>query len=267
MPSSRVDYDAIAELYDSQPYREKSPDPELTAFIASRAPTETLAVLDIACGTGNQLVADRAVVPDAFMTGVDGSFGMLRQARRKSADIAWVQADSAALPFPDASFDFVGCQYAFHHFRDKAGMIREALRVLRPGGRFVTYNVCPHECRDWLYYTYFPEMLARDLADFWPPDAIVAEMSGAGFASPRAEPRHLHFDHDLGDLLAEVKRRDSNSQLMTLPDEAYAAGLARLERDVTERSAPPVRADHLCFLTICGDKPAMMDRPNRGRKP
>ena len=66
----------------------------------------------------------------------------------------------------------VSCQYAFHHFRDKAGMLREAFRVLRRGGRFALYNMCAQESDDWLYYAYFPEAKIRDFADFWPPDAI-----------------------------------------------------------------------------------------------
>lgn len=267
MPSSRVDYDAIAELYDTQPYREKSPDPEVIAFVAGRLRGKTLALLDIACGTGNQLIANRPIAPKASLVGIDGSLGMLRQARRKAGDIVWAQADSAALPFAAESFDFVGCQYAFHHFHDKAAMIREAYRVMHPGGRLVIYNMCPQECRDWLYYAYFPAALARDLADFWAPDAIAAEMAAAGFAAVAAAPRHIRFDHDLRDLLAAVKRRDSNSQLLTLSDDAYAAGLARIERDLADPMTPQVRADHLCFLTLRGDKPDMMGRPHRGRTP
>src|SRR5262249_2581625 len=80
--------------------------------------------------------------------GLDGSLGMLRQARRKMPDIAWVRGDSAALPFASGSFDFVSCQYAFHHFRDKAGMLREACRILRRRGRFALYNMCPQESDD-----------------------------------------------------------------------------------------------------------------------
>ena len=55
--SSRVDYDAIAELYDSTPHREKSADPELIAFLAGCGPAASLTLLDIACGTGNQQIA------------------------------------------------------------------------------------------------------------------------------------------------------------------------------------------------------------------
>ncbi len=256
--SSRVDYDAIAELYDTQPYREKSADTELAAFLAEGAGAEPLALVDIACGTGNQLIANRSLAPRASMAGVDGSHGMLRQARRKSPDISWVQADAAALPFRAASFDFAACQYAFHHFRGKTEMLRESFRILRPGGRLVIHNMCPQESADWLYYVYFPDALTRDLADFWPPETIVAEMEAAGFAGATVERRHLRFEHDLTELLNAIRRRDMNSQLLTLSDAAYEAGLRRIECDIADRQTPPVRPDHLCFATVGGDKPAIM---------
>jgi ubiquinone/menaquinone biosynthesis C-methylase UbiE len=74
--SSRVDYDAIAELYDSTPHREKSADPELILFLAGCAPAPNLTLLDIACGTGNQQIANRGLTPNAKFVGLDGSLGM-----------------------------------------------------------------------------------------------------------------------------------------------------------------------------------------------
>lgn len=76
-----VNYDAIAHLYDTQPYRAKSVDAELLAFVEQRFPAASLSILDIGCGTGNQLLANRAVVPQARLAGVDRSLGTLRQAQ------------------------------------------------------------------------------------------------------------------------------------------------------------------------------------------
>src|SRR6516225_8844517 len=129
----QIDYDAVAAGYDSQPYRARSVDREFVAFLAGRSPGADVAVLDLGCGTGNQLVANRAAAPTATMVGADRSLGMLRQARGKTAGIAWVQADAAALPFAAGSFDFVGSQFMFHHVPDKESMLAEMLRVLRPG--------------------------------------------------------------------------------------------------------------------------------------
>jgi len=69
--SSGVNYDAIAHLYDLQPHRGKAVDPELVMFIAQRASADSSSILDIACGTGSQLVANRSIVSDAQLVGLD----------------------------------------------------------------------------------------------------------------------------------------------------------------------------------------------------
>jgi ubiquinone/menaquinone biosynthesis C-methylase UbiE len=253
--SPRADYDAVAPLYDSQPGRAREIDPEFLAFLAQRAAAEPLSALDIGCGTGNQLVANRAAAPSARLVGVDRSAGMLRQARRKAPDIAWVRADAAQLPFPALSFDFLGCQFAFHHFRAKADMLREAFRVLRSGGRFVLRNLCPQESADWLCYRYFPEARIVDLQDFWPPEAVMAVMEGAGFTAVAADYEHLRRQQNLSEWIEIVRRRDTCSQLLAIPDAAYEAGVRGVERELADGNAPQLRADHLCLLTIRGDKP------------
>jgi ubiquinone/menaquinone biosynthesis C-methylase UbiE len=251
----RVDYDAIAHLYDAQPHRARAADPQLDK-VASGRDASHLAVLDIGCGTGNQLIANREAWPPIRFVGLDRSFGMLRQARKKAADITWVAADAAALPFAATSFDFVCCQFAFHHIDDKPGMLREALRALRPGGGFVLHNLCPQQSGDWLYYEYFPEARRVDLRDFWAPDTIAAAMKAAGFAAIDTAYRHIAFEEDLAAWLDIVRRRDSCSQLHAISDAAYRAGVARLEHDIVEPSIPPSRHNHLCLVTIRGEAPA-----------
>jgi ubiquinone/menaquinone biosynthesis C-methylase UbiE len=251
----RVNYDLIAHLFDAGPYRAKSVDLELLAFINQRAASDPIAILDIGCGTGSQLVANRSIVPHGRLVGLDRSLGMLRQAQRKSSDIIWVQGDCAMLPFAGQSFDFVACQHALHHVQDKAAMLHSVFRVLRPGGHLVILTLCPQESVDWLYYEYFPEAYAIDLKDFWPPQSIVAVLEAAGFATVTAEHRHLHHEQDMQEWLSVVRRRDVTSQLMVISDEAYAAGLRRLEEGLTDGSTPPTRADHLCLATIRGQRP------------
>ena len=91
MRQPRVDNNAIAELYDSAPYRTRPVDPELLAFLGERPSAAGLTLLDIGCGTGKQLIADRAAVAPAQMVGVDRFVGMLKQAQTKAPQIAWVQ--------------------------------------------------------------------------------------------------------------------------------------------------------------------------------
>jgi ubiquinone/menaquinone biosynthesis C-methylase UbiE len=253
-PSPRVNYDVIAPLYDMQPIRAKTVDPELLAFVEQHAPSELLSISDVGCGTGNQLVANRAVVPHVQLVGVDRSQGMLRQARLKAPDIAWLQAEGAVLPFRAQRFDFITCQYAFHHVQDKAGMLRAVLQVLRPGGRFVLRNICPQEMADWLYYQYFPEARVLALHAFWPPETVVSVMEAVGFVAVAVEREHLRYEQDLQSWLDTVRRRETCSQLLMLPDAAYEAGVHRLERELAVGHAPQVRADHVCFVTIRGER-------------
>jgi demethylmenaquinone methyltransferase/2-methoxy-6-polyprenyl-1,4-benzoquinol methylase len=90
-------------------------------------------ILDACCGTGDLALADRAAGGE--VVGVDFSEAMLARARRKAPEMEWVQADAAALPFPDESFDAVTVGFGIRNLADLEGGLRELARVLKPGGR------------------------------------------------------------------------------------------------------------------------------------
>lgn len=99
------------------------------------------AVLETAAGSG---VVTRALAPllraDARYVVTDLNQPMLdHAAARQGPDvrIEWRQADALALPFADASFDVVCCQFGAMFFPDRVAGYAEARRVLRPGGRLV----------------------------------------------------------------------------------------------------------------------------------
>jgi ubiquinone/menaquinone biosynthesis C-methylase UbiE len=254
----RVDYDQIAAQYDSQPYRSKAVDADLLAFLAERpAQAPPPAILDIGCGTGNQLVANRAALPQALMVGVDPFAGMLRQGSRKDATILWVQADGAALPFPDESFEFITNQFSFHHVERKATMLAEIWRVLGPGGRFVMTNIAPREMLTWAYYRYFPAALAHDLRDFPSQEALRELMTQAGFQQVALTTQENTFQQPLHEFIQTVRRRDTCSQLLTILPEEYQAGLHRLETELAQsQHAAPQIENLVCVLSVHGDKPA-----------
>ncbi len=98
-------------------------------------------VVDVACGTGvvTRAAAER-VGATGTATGVDLAPDMLEVARRTpagGAPIEWYQADAAALPLPDGSYDVALCQMGLMFMDDKPGAIAELHRVLAPGGRVV----------------------------------------------------------------------------------------------------------------------------------
>jgi len=98
-------------------------------------------VLDIGCGTGRLLRRMQARWPAARLTGVDMAEGMVSQARAQTPGARIEQAPAEHLPLPDASVDLVTSTVSFHHWSDQAQGIREAARVLRPGGWFVLADV------------------------------------------------------------------------------------------------------------------------------
>jgi ubiquinone/menaquinone biosynthesis C-methylase UbiE len=99
-------------------------------------------VLDIGCGTGSLLVTIKRKYPEADVVGLDPDPRALARARRKGQRSGiWFQLDQGfadELPYPDGSFDRVLSSFMFHHLEnsDKVKTLREARRVLKPGGRF-----------------------------------------------------------------------------------------------------------------------------------
>ena len=101
------------------------------------------AVLDLACGTGlNFRHIVESVGPKGRIVGVDCTRAMLERARRKAARRRWdgvalVEGDAANLPLAGESCDSVLCSYGMVIIPDYRQAIREAVRVLKPGGRLV----------------------------------------------------------------------------------------------------------------------------------
>lgn len=100
-------------------------------------------LLDIGCGTG-ELAATLAHSDwPVEVVGLDYAPAMCVKASRKAVEAQldhkarFVAGDSEFLPFAGGSFDFVTCSNSFHHYPNQAGVVREARRLLRPGGRFV----------------------------------------------------------------------------------------------------------------------------------
>jgi demethylmenaquinone methyltransferase / 2-methoxy-6-polyprenyl-1,4-benzoquinol methylase len=90
-------------------------------------------VLDACCGTGDLALADARA--GGRVTGVDFSTEMLARAERKAPEFQWVQADAAALPFDDESFEAVTVGFGIRNLADLEAGLAELARVLVPGGR------------------------------------------------------------------------------------------------------------------------------------
>jgi ubiquinone/menaquinone biosynthesis C-methylase UbiE len=98
-------------------------------------------VVDCPCGAGPAL---RELRPERGVryVAVDLSPSMLRRARKRAAErglaaVEFIAGDAAAIPLPDAAADLFLSYWGLHCFGDPAGALREAARLLKPGGRLV----------------------------------------------------------------------------------------------------------------------------------
>jgi SAM-dependent methyltransferase len=98
--------------------------------------------VDLGCGTGRFLEVAADLGWD--VTGVDVSADQLRLARQAAPNAQLVEADASAVPLADASFDAGFSTFTHTDVDDFAGLVAEARRLVRPGGRFV--YVGNHPC-------------------------------------------------------------------------------------------------------------------------
>lgn len=189
---------SIPEIYDRYlvPMIFESYAVDLAHRLAMLRPTR---VLETAAGTGVVTRAMALGLPDAELVATDLNLPMLARAQAISTTtpVQWQPADAQNLPFDDASFDAVVCQFGVMFFPDKVRAFSEARRVLRPGGVFL-FNVW-----DRLEENDFPWVVTDTLATIFPADPpqfmrriphgyfeialIQRDLMHAGFEAPKID--------------------------------------------------------------------------------
>lgn len=192
-------------------------------------------VLEIACGTG--IVTRRLrdeLPPGVEIIATDLNPDMFEFAKakfRKHENVRWQQADASALPFSEASFDAVVCQFGFMFVPDKAAAMRESHRVLRSGG-LLLFNVW-----DSFAANPFAEIAHTTIASFFDRDP------------PRFYeiPFSLHDSKVVHELLQNAGFEEITSFSETKPCRSasakeFATGLVRgnpVGTEATERGVDP----------------------------
>lgn len=144
-------------------------------FIDWLAPRPGMKLLDVAGGTGDiafrflEAANRKGANPETHVTVCDINEEMLKVGRNRAVDkgilggVEWVRGDAEALPFEDCSFDAYTIAFGLRNVTDIDAALREARRVLKPGGRFMclefSHVVVPG--LDALYDVYSFKVLPR----------------------------------------------------------------------------------------------------------
>ncbi|MGV8805985.1 MAG: class I SAM-dependent methyltransferase [Polaromonas sp.] len=180
---------------------------DMARRVALRQPER---VLEIAAGTGvvtRQLA--HLLAPSVSIIASDLNPSMLEHAAAVGTcrPVEWRQADAMQLPFPDASFDVVACQFGAMFFPDKAKAFAEVRRVLRPGGTFL-FNVW-----DSIEHNEFADTVTQALAACFPDNP------------PRFMARTPHGYHDPAAIAQDLARGgfDRTVELVTVAERSRAS--------------------------------------------
>lgn len=215
-------------------------------------------VLDIACGAGQPAIpAALRVGPSGSVVAIDADPEMVlatqrlaRAAGTQGLDV--LQMDMHALALPDATFDAVTFGFALMFSPDPPQVMREILRVLRPGGR-VAVSVWGEPADNPFFTTMFGAIAAHAPAPapapgapgpfrLAPAGALARVLAEAGFVTVEVEPIAVTMVFDSLDHHWEMNR-DMAVPLKNLADRLAPDELARLRRSLAEALAPYVAPD------------------------
>ena len=165
-------------------------------------------LLDLASGTGDQIVAAKKLWPGLAVTGLDLAPDMLALARPKLAGLTapapeLVVGDALALPFDEAGFDSVSISFGLRNISRRRELYAQVRRVLRPGGRFLILELFHNPGSPWAGLTGFYlqsvvpflggriltrsgeayRYLADSILAFPQPARLAGELAEAGFTA------------------------------------------------------------------------------------
>jgi ubiquinone/menaquinone biosynthesis C-methylase UbiE len=227
MSSPRPDFGPLAATYDEL----RPVDAnwwELFELLVAEADLAGRRVLDVGCGTGrlSAALAERG----SRVWGVEASPEMAACARERGVDVKVARVEQ--LPFKPGWFDRA-VLWLVAHLVDRPAAFAELDRVLAPDGRIAVATFDPEHFSRYYLNRLFPSLERIDRARFPEPDALVAELDEAGFAT-RLIPLSQRGELGREEAVSRIRGRFI-STLRLLDDAEFEAGLARAERELPER--------------------------------
>lgn len=213
-------------------------------------------VLDLGSGGGiDVLLSARRVGPTGKAYGLDLTDEMLALARRNAAEagatnVEFLKGDIESIPLPDESVDVIISNCVINLAGDKATVLREAFRVLKPGGRFAVSDVVvrgeiPAEIRKSM------ELWVGCVAGALDVDEFERLLVQAGFQDPSLEPTRVYEPADARAVLEEAGV-DVDALAESVDGRILSAFVRARKPAAAPAAASPPASDACCGPDCCG---------------
>jgi arsenite methyltransferase len=240
--------DPITSNLYSDAERHGLPADAVTASLGCGNPTALIqldagqTVLDLGSGGGiDVLLSARRVGPTGKVYGLDMTDEMLALARENqkkagATNVEFLKGAIEAIPLPDASVDVVISNCVINLSSDKDAVLREAFRVLKPGGRFAVSDVVvrgevPADIRRSM------ELWVGCIAGALEETDYAAKLRAAGFADVEVEPWRIYKIDDARAFLTETGV--DVDELAPQVEDRFASAFIRARKPVAEACCAP----------------------------
>lgn len=244
-------FDSVAKGYD---HPALSFFPETAKCMVDYLKTkQATTLLDVCTGTGVVALRAASQIPQATVTGIDLSSGMLEQARSKADqqqlnNISFSQMDLDHLDFPDHYFDIATCSFGLFFLEDMEHGLRNIVSKIKPGGKIAIST--------------FSE------GAFDPMSSPFMERYEAfGYESPPLSWKQLTTDQQLTEIFSKVGIDSLNVEIHREPlgfylnsandwwDVVWNAGYRGLLNQMTEDEQKTFKSEHLQEIQQLCDEP------------